>query len=122
MHQKLNQQTPETFSTFAAPAVATGSLTQAEFDAAIALLVEASNPNPPAPKQDRLNTFTETGKQLGVCGRTAKRMFDDGELEGRRLRQGAPNTLRIYQSSIDAILTPDSRKEVISQPEGAERS
>lgn len=111
---RINQQTPETFSTFAAPAVATGSLTQAEFDAAIALLVEAANPNLPAPKQDRLITFTAAGEQLGVCSRTVHRMLTDGELEGRRLRQGKPNTQRIFQSSIDALLTPDSRKEMSS--------
>lgn len=104
----------ETIRTFTAAAVATGLLTKVELDVAIARLVESASSNPPAPKQDRLNTFTAAGGQLGVCPRTVKRMFDDGELEGRRLRQGAPNTLRIYQSSIDAILTPDSRKEVSS--------
>jgi len=112
----------ETIRTFTAAAVATGLLTKVELDVAIARLVESASSNPPALKRDRLITFTAAGKQLDVCARTVKRMLDDGELEGRRLRLGAANTMRVYESSIDAILTPASRKEASSQQEGAERS
>jgi hypothetical protein len=107
---KLNQTTPDTIRTFATPAVATGSLTQAELDAAIALLVEAANPTPLAPKQDRLITFTAAAEQIGVSTKTINRMLYGGELLGKRLRPKYPQSMRIFQSSIDALLTPDGQE------------
>jgi excisionase family DNA binding protein len=88
--------------TFTAAAVATGSITQAELDEAINRISAGDT------TRDSLITYREAASQLGVSTKTVKRMADDGELQARRLRAGCAKSVRVFQSSVDAILTPNA--------------
>ena len=96
---------------FAAPAVSAGLINQAELDSAFELLETATT----EPKQDRLITFRDVAQQLGISTRTVARMLHCGELTGKRLRPQHPQTMRVFQSSVDAILAPTSQIEGGSQ-------
>jgi excisionase family DNA binding protein len=89
--------------TFTAAAVATGSITQAELDDAIDSITDSGSV-----RRDSLITYREAASQLGVSTKTVKRMADDGELQARRLRAGCAKSVRVFQSSVDAILTPNA--------------
>jgi excisionase family DNA binding protein len=89
--------------TFTAAAVATGSITQAELDDAIDSITDSASV-----RRDSLITYREAASQLGVSTKTCKRMVDSGELQAKRLRAGCAKSIRVFQSSIDAILTPSS--------------
>ncbi|MFT5622958.1 MAG: excisionase family DNA binding protein [Bacteroidia bacterium] len=104
----LHETTPkisDIIRTFTAPAVATGAITQSELDNAIALLNDGGEP-----KRDSLITYTEAAQQLRLSTKTIKRMADSGELITKRLRAGCAKSIRVFQSSIDAILTPTSEE------------
>ncbi|WP_308986144.1 hypothetical protein [Thalassobacterium sedimentorum] len=58
------------------------------------------------PKQDRLITFTAAAKQLGVSTKTVSRMLESDELRGKRLRRHYPQSMRIFQSSVNEVLSP----------------
>jgi excisionase family DNA binding protein len=94
-----------TIRTFTAPAVATGAITQDELDKALELINAVQTESKP----ERLLTFREAADQLGVCTKTIARMIASGELESRRLRRNNPRSARVFQSSVDAILTPKSK-------------
>ena len=89
---------------FSAPAVSAGLINQAELDSAFKLLETATT----EPKQERLITFRDVAQQLGISTRTVARMLHCGELTGKRLRPQHPQTMRVFQSSVDAILRPIS--------------
>lgn len=99
----------ETIRTFTAPAVATGAITQAELDEALQLIEEVGRANTAA-KPERLLTFKEAAERLGVCTKTVSRMIADGELQAKRLRSSNPRSTRVFQSSIDSILTPTCKR------------
>lgn len=86
--------------TFSAPAVATGSLTQAQLDCAIERIIEGDGV-----QREKLITYKEAATQLGLSTKTVKRMVDSGELQAKRLRAKCFKSVRVFQSSVDAILT-----------------
>lgn len=98
-------KTIDTIRTFTTAAVATGAITQSELDDALALLNDAGEP-----KRERLVTYRDAAEQLGLSTKTIKRMADSGELITKRLRAGCAKSVRVFQSSIDAILTPNSEE------------
>lgn len=102
MGQATSNTTIDTLRTFAAPAVNAGLISKAELDSAFEILEQANRNEKP----ERLVTFKDAANQLGVSRRTVARMLHCEELRGKRLRQQHPQTMRIFQSSIDAILTP----------------
>jgi excisionase family DNA binding protein len=87
---------------FSAPAVSAGLINQADLESALELLSAATT----EPKQDRLITFRDAAKQLGISTRTVARMLHCGELKGKRLRPQHPQTMRVFQSSVYVILAP----------------
>jgi excisionase family DNA binding protein len=102
---QTKKDTIKTIRTFTAPAVEMGAITQAELEAALQLIEEAQA----TAKAERLLTFREAAEQLGVCTKTIARMILSGELESKRLRRNNPRSARVFQSSVDAILTPKSK-------------
>ena len=110
MEQKPSPTTLDILRNFSAPAVSAGLINQAELDSAFELLSAATTEH----KQDRLITFRDVAKQLGISTRTVARMLHCGELTGKRLRPQHPQTMRVFQSSVDAILSPSADKRAIS--------
>jgi hypothetical protein len=102
MLQKIKPPIVDIIRTFTAPAVATGAITQIELDKALALLKDSNESQP-----ERLVTYTDAANQLGLSTKTIKRMADSGELITKRLRAGCAKSIRVFQSSIDSILTPN---------------
>jgi len=105
MPHEISHQITDIIRTFTAPAVATGAITQSDLDTALALLNDGGEP-----KRDSLITYTEAARQLGLSTKTIKRMADSGELITKRLRAGCAKSIRVFQSSIDAILTPSTEE------------
>ena len=101
MNKRPTRETIDILRTFAGPALAIGLLDKADLDAALIILEGAGH----EPKQDRLITFTAAAKQIGISTRTVARMLEDGELKGKRLRRHCANSMRIFQSSIDELLS-----------------
>jgi len=102
MLQKIKPPIVDIIRTFTAPAVTTGAITQIELDKALALLKNSNESQP-----ERLVTYTDAANQLGLSTKTIKRMADSGELITKRLRAGCAKSIRVFQSSIDSILTPN---------------
>ena len=103
MARNTTTQVTDIIRTFTTPAVATGAITQGQLDNALALLSSENSCT-----RDRLITYTEAANQLGLSTKTIKRMVDAGEIQSKRLRAGCVKSVRVFQSSIDAILTPDA--------------
>jgi excisionase family DNA binding protein len=95
---------------FSAPAVSAGLINQAELDSAFELLSAATTES----KRERLITFRDAAQQLGISTRTVARMLHCGELTGKRLRPQHSQTMRVFQSSVDAILSPSPDRRAIS--------
>jgi len=104
MKNAPTRETIDILRTFAGPALAIGLLDKADLDDALYILELAAS----GPTQDRLITFRAAAAQLGVSTRTVARMLVCEELSGKRLRAAHAQTMRIYQSSVDAVLAPDS--------------
>ncbi|CAA6693016.1 MULTISPECIES: helix-turn-helix domain-containing protein [unclassified Lentimonas] len=100
--EMTDTRTVDIIRTFTSAAVSTGALTQRELDEALDRLTKGE-----AAARDQLITYREAANQLGISTKTVKRMTDSGELQSRRLRVGCAKSVRIFQSSVDAILTPD---------------
>ena len=107
MNKAPSRKTIDILRTFAGPALAIGLLNKDDLDAALYLLETASS----EPKCNRLITFRAAAAQLDVSTRTVARMLLCEELSGKRLRANHANTMRIYQSSVDAVLAPDASTE-----------
>ena len=105
MADETTPQITDIIRTFTAPAVATGAISQSDLDNALALLNDGGEP-----KRERLVTYTDAANQLGLSTKTIKRMADSGELITKRLRAGCAKSIRVFQSSIDAILTPPTEE------------
>ena len=99
-------QIKDIIRTFSTPAVATGSLTQAQLDCAIESI------SGDGVQRDKLITYKQAAVQLSLSTKTIKRMVDSGELQAKRLRAGCAKSVRVFQSSVDAILTPSSEDAV----------
>ena len=97
------EQIADIIRTFTAAAVATGAITQAELDAAIDSISKSDSVT-----RDSLITYREAASQLGVSTKTVKRMADSGEILTKRLRAGCAKSVRVFQSSVDTILTPNA--------------
>jgi excisionase family DNA binding protein len=93
----------EIIRTFAQPAVATGSLSQTDLNEALAELKKSSQKQL---TRDRLITYKEAAEQLGVSTRTIARMIECDELAMKRVRASCIKSARVFQSSVDRILTP----------------
>jgi excisionase family DNA binding protein len=105
MMEKLpTRETIDILRTFAGPALVTGLLEKADLDVALHLLEDLIR----EPKQDRLITFTTAARQIGVSTKTVARMVESGELKGKRLRRHYANSMRIFQSSVNQVLSPDA--------------
>ena len=107
MTQGIARKTIDILRNFTAPAVSAGLINKAELDSAFELLEAAKTDKP----QVRLITFRDAAKQLGISTRTVARMLHCGELSGKRLRPQHPQTMRVFQSSVDLILAPNSNEE-----------
>lgn len=94
----------QTIATFTAPAVGAGIITKAELDSALSLITEVKEEEA---KRDRLLTYKDAAGQLGVSTKTIFRMIESGELVAKRLRKSNPRSTRVFQSSVDALLTPE---------------
>jgi len=103
--------TVDILRSFSVPAVTAGLINQADLESAFKLLSAATT----EPKQERLITFRDAAQQLGISTRTIGRMLHCGELTGKRLRPHHPQTMRVFQSSVDAILTPVAAEKEVSQ-------
>lgn len=101
MDIRLSAKTIDTLRGFAAPAVSAGVLNEAEVTTAFNILENSTCESKP----ERLVTFRSAADQLGISTRTVARMLHCGELIGKRLRPHHPQTMRIFQSSIDKILS-----------------
>lgn len=55
--------------------------------------------------RDELTTFTKASDQLAVSTKAVSRMLNSGELVGKRLRHYYPQSMRIFQSSVDEVLS-----------------
>ena len=100
-HEIVTPKTIDTLRTFAQPALVIGLLKKDDLDRALQALENIHTSR--AAENDRLVTFREAARQLGVSTRTVARMLHSGELRGKRLRPHHRNTMRILQSSIDQI-------------------
>jgi hypothetical protein len=104
MEKRPTRENIDILRTFAGPALAIGLLKKADLDDALLLLENASR----EPAQDRLITFTATAKQLEVSTKTVARMLESGELRGKRLRLHYAQSMRIFQSSVNEVLSLDT--------------
>ena len=111
MQKQQIETTITILRTFSAPAVSAGLINQADLESAFKLLIAATT----EPKQDRLITFRDVAQQLGISTRTVARMLHCGELKGKRLRPMHPQTMRVFQTSVDAILAPVVSGKEVSQ-------
>jgi len=100
MNNQLSRETIDTLRTFAIPALAIGILCKTQLDLAISTLELAVSES----CKDRLISFREAAEAMGVSKRTISRMIQSGELQGRCLRSNCPQSMRVFQSSIDKLL------------------
>ena len=92
----------ETIRIFMAPAVVVGEISQGDLDKFLSSVIGDGT------KRDSLITYREAAEQLGLSTKTVKRMVDSGALKSKRLRAECLKSIRVFQSSIDSILTPES--------------